>query len=311
MNVISILLKVIELFSVVILGYILVAKKIVPSSHLKSFSNLILKVTLPAMIITAMAIDLKVNRDEILLIVVLSATTYGFLISMSFILPKIMRIDNKLKGLYSFFAVFGNVGFIGYPVLLSILGEGSLFYGAIFNMPFNLLVYTLGIYFINHRGDRVESKHKLSIRNIFNTGVVATIIGLFFFIGKIEIPEFIRNPMESLGNITSPLALFITGGSLYGARAKEIVKNYKLLLYSLVKLLVFPTLLAVGLYLFSVQGTIAQVAIILTGMPFGANTVILAQKYDNNAIEASEGVFLSTLLLLLSVPYLVFLIQFF
>ncbi len=81
-------------------------------------------------------------------------------------------------------------------------------------------------------------------------------------------------------------------------------------IFSFIKLIVIPTLLAIILWLAGVDTMIASVVIILSGMPMAANAVILCQEYDTHVMESSEAVFVSTLLLGVSLPYMIFLIRF-
>ncbi len=55
----------------------------------------------------------------------------------------------KRFGNISVYSCFSNVAFMGYPVIEAVLGHEAIFYTAIFNLPFNLFSFTLGIYLLS------------------------------------------------------------------------------------------------------------------------------------------------------------------
>lgn len=303
---IDIILKLLELFILMFLGYFLIAGKIVKKEALKHFSNFIFYVTMPAMIVSSMANNVNIDSSDILTVVVMSFALYGFLIGMGFLLPNILNVDPKYIGLYRFMAIFGNVGFVGYPVIIAVLGADALFYAAIMNIPYNLFAFTLGVYFITMDTDK---KGSMNFRKFLNPGIVATLIGLFLFFTGIKLPGFVSNITSSLGAITTPLSLIVVGGSLYGVKLGAVLKKRIIFVYSFIKLFLLPTLFAFVISAFGINSDIASVAVIIVAMPIAANTVILSQEYDGHVLEASETVFISTLLIGVSLPYIIFLIN--
>jgi len=302
----AVLLKLLELFILMFLGYFLIAGKVVKKEALKHFANFIFYVTMPAFIVSSMSNSVNVESGDLVTVIIMSFVLYGFLIGMGFLLPNILKVDKKYIGLYRFMAIFGNVGFVGYPVIKAVLGADALFYAAIINIPYNLFAYTLGVYFITMDTDK---KGAMSIKRLFNPGIVATLIGLTLFLTGIKLPDFVMNLTTSLGNITTPLSLIVVGGSLFGVKLATVLKKRIIFVYSFIKLFLLPTLFAFAISAFGINTDIAAVAVIIVAMPIAANTVILSQEYDGHVLEASEAVFISTLLIAVSLPYIIFLIN--
>ena len=302
----DVLFKLLELFILMFLGYFLIAVKFIKKEALKHFSNFIFYVAMPAFIISSMSNSVNVDSSDLFTVIIMSFTLYGFLIGMSFILPNLLHVDKAYIGLYRFMAIFGNVGFVGFPVIKAVLGSDALFYAALINIPYNLFAYTIGVYFISMD---TEKKGTMSLSKLMNPGIIATLIGLFLFLTSIELPSVISNLTTSLGNITTPLSLIVVGGALYGVELKSVLKKRIIFIYSFIKLIILPTLFAFVISLFGINTDIASVAVIIVAMPIAANTVILSQEYDGHVLEASEAVFISTLLIGLSLPYVIFLIN--
>lgn len=204
--------------------------------------------------------------------------------------------------------VFANTGFIGFPMVIAILGDSALFLGAVLNIPFNILLFTLGVYFI------VSDKghgHKVSFSwHLFlNPGVVATFFGLLVMILGINLPTIVLGAASTLGAVTTPVAMIIAGASLYGVNIRQMLKNYRVLLLSFIRMIMFPIIIGLLLKTIGLSSMVIAVAMVMAGMPIGTTTVIIARQYDGDVLDASEAVFLSTVLLIITAPVLVLMIQ--
>jgi predicted permease len=307
MDIQYVLLKLAQLFILLFAGYILVALKGIKKEAAKHISNLIFTFTLPAMLISSMVNTSGISQGDIWQVLLIAVIQYGFLIVAAYALTKLLRVPYEDVGLYRFIILFGNVAFVGYPVISAVLGNDALFYAAILNLPFNILVFTLGISFITHGTDQHQ---KLELNVFLNPGLIATVLGLILFFASIELPTFVNELLSEIGDMTTPLSLLVIGASLYGVNIRSVLGKRRIFVFSFIKLILVPTLLAVILRLVGVDIMIASVVIILSGMPVAANAVILCQEYDTHVMEASEAVFISTLLLGISLPYMIFLIRF-
>ncbi len=307
MDIQYVLLKLAQLFILLFAGYILVAVKGIKKEAAKHISNLIFTFTLPAMLISSMVNTSGISQGDIWQVLLIAVIQYGVLIVAAYALTKLLRVPYEDVGLYRFIILFGNVAFVGYPVISAVLGNDALFYAAILNLPFNILVFTLGISFITHGTDQHQ---KLELKVFLNPGLIATVLGLILFFASIELPTFVNELLSDIGDMTTPLSLLVIGASLYGVNIRSVLGKRRIFVFSFIKLILVPTLLAVILWLVGVDIMIASVVIILSGMPVAANAVILCQEYDTHVMEASEAVFISTLLLGISLPYMIFLIRF-
>lgn len=313
--------QIILLFIIMGLGYFLRYKQILTKEGVKNFSSLIFYVTMPAMILVSIVRTETATAEDVVDIVIASVIAYAVMIVMAFLLPKIMKVQEGSVGLYRFMALFGNVGFIGFPMIIAILGEDALFLGALFNIPYNLLLFTIGIYFVISDFNK-DHKLTFNLKQLLSPGIVMTIVALTIFlaggtdrINAINMPwlmttlDLILDTAEALGMITTPLAMLVVGGSLYGVKLTGILKNYRVFIFSLVRMLLFPFIVGIILSVVGLSTSVVAVAIVLVGMPIATNTVIVTTQYGGNVIEASEAVFISTVLMIVTSPFLVFMIQ--
>ena len=299
--------QVIILFFIMFLGYTLRSKQIITEEGIKNFSSLIFYVTMPAMIIASLGNTASTKLTDLYDIALATLIAYVILIGTAPVLTKLVRAPLGSRGLYKFMVIFGNVGFIGFPMTIALLGDEALFMAAIFNIPFNLLLYTLGVYLILSDQSK-DHKIQWSIKQFMNPGIIATVIGIISFLTGLKLPNVVLNISDVLGSITTPLAMIVVGASLFGVKVRTIFKNYRIFALSLIRMILFP--LGIGFILSSIglTGFSLWVPIVLSGMPIGTNTVIMARQYDGNTLEASEAVFLSTLMMVVTIPILIMIV---
>lgn len=293
------------LFILIIIGFILKKIKIITDEFGKGLTSLIIYITLPALIITSMNYDFsKEMFDNSIKIVIFGAGVFLFMILVSIVFNKIFHAENPQRGVYQFLIVFPNTGFMGYPILLSVFGQIAIFYGAIFNMLFNLLLWTLGVIFVSQEKDT-----KINFKMIINPGIISVIIGFLLFILSIDLPYVIFRPLELIGDTTTPLAMMLVGSLLGDAKIKEMFSNMKLFIISLVRLIIIPCSLLFLFSLINLPYIVSSTLIILSGMPSAANAAIFSRKYNSDYKLASQGVFMTTLLSIGSIPFLIYLIS--
>lgn len=273
------------------------------------------------MILVSIARTETATMDDILDVGIAALVAYSVLIVMAYIVPTIVRAPEASKGLYKFMTLFGNVGYVGFPMLIAVLGQDSLFLGALFNIPYNLLLYTIGIFFVVSDQNK-DQKMKLTFKQFMNPGIIMTAIGLvIFFVGGekgiasvgigplTKATEMFLDVAQILGDVTTPLAMIVVGGSLYGIKIEKIYKNYRVIGFSLIRMTVFPLIVGIILGFIGLSPMVTGMAIVLVGMPIATNTVIITTQYGGNALEASEAVFISTFLMVFTAPALVWIIN--
>lgn len=311
MELTSVINQILVLFLIMFLGYFLNKIHIIDNHTNKKLSSLVVNVTSPALIISVMSSSMQKDTTSILGIlgiVGLAVGVYSFLFIISFIVPLLMKIPRKDLGVYQFMILFSNVGFMGYPVMEAIYEKGTqqattaIIYTSIFNLPFYFLIYTLGVLLISQHGGR---NPKIEAKQFVNAGVIAVIIGLFFFISKSGLPMFLSETLKIIGGMTTPVSMIVIGASLANIAVKDVFGHYKIYILSIFKLIVVP--LSIWLILRNIisDPILLGVCVVIPGMPIAANTVMLSNEYNGNEEVASKGVFLSTLLSIISIPILV------
>jgi predicted permease len=299
-----VLSQVFVLFALLLTGFVARRLGVFEASHIKGMTSLIIKVSLPAMVLHSMAsmpFSLSVLGDSAL-ILLYSIVIHACLIVLALPLGRMLKGKPGDAGVYRFVLVFSNVGFMGFPVIESIFGKSALFYTAIYNLPFNLLVFTVGIALLVHH--RPEARFKLSASHVFSPVIISVILGFILFISGLKLPGPLNAALDLTGSLTTPLSMMAIGGMLAGTSFRRTFTQWRLYVVSGLRLLVWPLLVFAILRSISPDFLLAAIPAVISGMPAAANTAILAHEYNANEALASQAVFVTTLLSVISIPLL-------
>ena len=134
MNFPALLSIMITLFLLMICGFICRKTSIIDSSASKALSRLIVSVGQPMMIISALA-NAEYSKENLTIAwqtVLISFVAHSLLSLIAYLICRRNNRQNQTK-IFEFTLVFANCGFIGFPILDSILGEGrGSFIGAFY-----------------------------------------------------------------------------------------------------------------------------------------------------------------------------------
>lgn len=296
------------LFSLMFFGYVLGKINIITSAGIEAFSKLIVKVALPALIISAMMITITPEKfNRALYILLLSVATYGLAYSVAVIASKWLVKDKSERGVYSFAIVFSNAGFMGYPVLGAMFGQEVIFYAAVYNITFNILLYTLGIKLLQTGNNE---KNKISYKLLINPGIIASLIGLILFFTQMPLPGFIKGAVEYVGTLTTPLSMITIGAMLSTLPLKTMFTRIKVYEFAFIRLIILPVLTLLLLrYILKVEDSwLIGIPVIVAGMPVASNTAMMAKEYGNNPDIASQTILISTVFSCVTIPLLTYLL---
>lgn len=307
--------QVIILFSIVGVGFICKKTKLITNRMNMDVGNLLVYVSMPALIITSLSSfeyspKMMTNSGRILLT---SFILYCLFIILSYVIPRLVGAKDKKNDLFQFAIVFGNTGFLGFPVAYSVFGQEGLFYMAVADIFYSVFVWTFGVMVLSRHQTQGQASFKNSflmmLRQFTNPNIIAIFIGFILFAASLKLPEVIAMPLNLLGSLTTPLAMIFIGSMLSDIPFGEIIKDWQVISISLTRLLFLPLIVYIGLIVLKTNGLMLYVPVLYAGMPCAASTPIMAQKYGNDGHLASKLVFVSTTLAMLTIPLVVTLVK--
>ncbi len=293
--------QILVLFLLTGVGFFCRRAGILNQNSVSSLSKFLLNICIPAMIIYSMQIPFSQSIAEKSGTLIFAALCYYVIaFAVCFVTPYILRCKKEEYGVFRFMTMFSNSMFMGFPILSMFFGPEAIFYAAIFNIPFTLLTYSVGIWILRSGEGGISFSWKL----LLNAAFLSTFVGILFFVTSFSILDPFYGALGLLSDITTPMSLVVTGGFLASLETKAIFSNVRQYFAAGIRLLIIPALAFAVCSLFITDPLILGITVVTAGMPAAVNTVILAEEHDARPDIAAQGVFISTLLCILTIPLL-------
>lgn len=279
------------LILIALAGFVLSKFKIVDSSV---FSDLIIYLTAPALFIISLSTN-SFETKELLIIILTSFLTIILAALFIWLLRK--KVDLPI-GFY-LPVIFMNSGFIGLPLILMMFGAQGLARAIIYDVVNGLLIFSFGIYIISNKKDKFE---------IFKTPMIyAAAIGILINFFKVHLPYSMQISLSMVGSITIPLALITLGYQL----GKIKIRTLKLPLFGAILRALLGLIIAIFVIkLFSIEGALANILLIMSALPSALNGIVLSEKYRKSDSEIiASTIAVSILASIIYLPILISLIK--
>lgn len=281
------------------IGFFLRKQKIVTPEIRKGLSTLLINVVLPCTVIISFMNDSVVNSDLLMtcfIAVLISAIIQTVsIIASKFLFQKYEKTDANVL---SYGMIVSNSAFIGIPIIQSIYGSEAVMFTSVFQIPIIVTMWTIGLALFKP----IDHKHALK-SVIKNPSVVAVMIGFVIMLTGIKFPLFITKTISSIASCTTAISMFVVGSILAEIEWKNLFEK-KVLLYCAIRLIIYPFLVFIALIFLNAPTLIKAIAVIMTGMPAGSTTAILAEQYGCDAKFAAKLILVSTVLSVITIPIL-------
>jgi predicted permease len=205
---------------------------------------------------------------------------------------------------YVLTSTFGNVGFLGVPLLQALLPNNpeAVIFSATYIVSMNLLCWTLGLTLMTGDG------RYLSLKKLFlNPPVITLCVALPLFFTGAELPGAVYTGIEFLARMTTPLCMLILGMRFATVNLKELFTDGGLYFAAAMKLVAFPLLCFAALHWLPVAPVIKVTLFILCCMPSASVVLNLSEINGKGQKTAANVILLTTLLSIITVPLLLLL----
>jgi len=286
-----------------ILGFVLFKMNILTKEANAVMSKLIIIATCPCMVFSSIVSMGSEYKNDVYILLIIGVLIYIFLFIVAVPVVLLIRPPKESFNTYLCMIVFGNVGFMGFPLASSLFGAVGLFYISILNFHFTLFAYTIGMtLMVGGKG-----RKKIDIKNIVNTGTVGVVLALILFLCGVRVPSVILAPLDFIGQLTSPMAMIVLGGTLASYSLKKMFGNWRYYIVALFKLLVFPV--AAFFIMRAIMGdtTMTSVTTVYMACPTATMIPMMTLAYGGDWENASSGTGLVTILCLITIPIMWFL----
>ena len=294
----------ITLFAIVVVGYAAGKLGYLGGTFDKRLSKVVIDITCPALILSSAMTGELPDRQYILPLLFISVITYIVLTGMAYLLPRYLTKRIEDEGPVGFALMFGNVGFMGYPVVASIFGHEAIFYAAVLNVVNTFAVFTIGTMLITGKSEVEGSKFQKKV--LYSTPMLAAYLTMAIVALRIDnIPAFISQPLTMIGNITVPAALLIVGSSMSHLSPRAMLGNGTVYATTLFRLAILPIAIYYLCRALGFSEFVVNINTIVIAMPVATYGTILCLRHGKDTTLITEVTFITTLLAMLTIPLLV------
>lgn len=328
MSITVVLQQMIMIFILIGVGMVLYKKEMLSELTSKQISGIIVNVTNPALLIcSAFGDGSKASLRELGTALVVFLVIYVILIAVSFLIPHILRVPNKYHYCYQMLTIFGNVGFIGIPLASAVLGTESLIFVSIYNLIYNILIYTFGISLLQRAAARqsiavnesnvqdmqtghaaISDAHVSSFRGgkIINAGTISATAAIIFYLADFSVPDIVPSTLNYMGHATTLLSMLVLGASVAQMALKDIFTHPKLYGFVLLRQILVPIGCVMLFRLFIRDTLVLNTLALMLAVPAGNLPLMLSKQLHVETNTLSQGIILSTLLSLATIPVVSF-----
>lgn len=287
-----------ELSALILLGLVLTKLHLLDEKGSAVLSTLVVHVFNPALIISSVCEGgLQTQGDTVIEAIFCGVFLYALLILIAIVVYMRSKALKEEVSICKMIVIFSNTAFVGYPILRALYGDFAVFVFSLMHLPFNILIFTYG------RSLLQKGNHqKMTVKDIFSIGTVSSIVALILYFGNISVPVRVADFFGILGDACVPLSMIVIGVSLAHASWKNVLKSKNINMVVFLRLIVLPILIAWITLPLPISMFNRELLVISGALPAGSMIVVLAKEYKANDGLASAGVFLTTLLSVVTIP---------
>lgn len=279
-----------------LIGVFAYRSKMITDENRTHFISIILNILLPALVFNSfknLTTDLLVSGLYILIASTLVYTGSYIIGALAF-----RDFDEKKQRIMHYATLVNNVGLAGQPLATSMYGDIGAIFSSIYLVPHRIFMWTVGISILSERS---ASKGSVFYKLLRNPSIIALILGIIRGLLQIPIPSFIDRSIGQLAVTVSPIAAIMIGSIIATIQLDSLFEK-GVLRYMFIRLVAIPGTVLVVSKLLGLDETIIGVLTIMSSMPAGTTTALLADSYDLDVEFSSKVVFVSTVLAIVTVP---------
>lgn len=317
--------KVLAIFLLMAAGFGVGRLKVLPEGSNATLNVLLIKVVTPCMILSSitskeltddtLSMTLQTFAGSVVFFAIAGVLGYFFAKHMLRVSP------SSNIGVYTFAFASINTGFMGFPVTLALFGQDIFYLMVMQNVILTVYLYSAGPLMLRlgcesdeilpaGTADTVKttgtagsgSALKSFFMSFWNPNAVASVISLVMLFAGLHLPKLIFEPVQTLGDATIPLSMLLVGLQLSESNISDLIKNGKILAFSLVKMLLLPVLTFFAVNWLPLAVSVKVCLIFAAVFPVAVVVAPVTAMENKNSLAAAELIAITTLLSVGTIP---------
>lgn len=281
------------MFLLIAVGFILKKLHIVGPQGQKNLNDMVIYVILPCNILHAFT-EGATDRSafvQYLEVLIISLCIQAFCVIYGKIIYKKEGKDRYKCLQYG--TICSNAGFLGNPISEGIYGAEGLVLTSFYLIPQRIMMWSSGLSVFTETSNKMQTLKKV----LTHPCVITCEIGIVLMLTGWHLPAGISGTVNALSNCNTAMSMMVIGMILADINLKEFW-DWTVVKYTVHRLIVIPAIVYIACRVVPIHlnSMVIGISVLLAGMPAGATTSILAEKYECDPGFATKMVIFSTLL---------------
>ena len=292
---------VLPLFLVIITGLLFSRTKAASITWIDVLNKYALWIGFPALVIASL-MKLELNGQSYTGLILTNSVYIVICMLLAFPIAGIFKLTSKVKRSLFLILSFGNVAYLGIPVLHNAFGDSVLPVAAIISAVYVFWLLTLGIILVEINGKEKLNLKKLILSLLKNPLLISVFVGLFIVFFNVKLPEIAEKTIFLFSNSVTAVVLFSLGIFLGLHKTGGIKDWLTAFTLSIVTLLVLPFIFYLAIKNTGMDSLQFKATILDSAMPLGLTPYALSVQYNLEVTLVSRIVVLATILSVIVIP---------
>lgn len=287
----------------ILMGIVSMKCGILDEHSLGNVSKLVMRMALPAYIFINTAEGAtRAGLYRSLMVIPLAAGLYLMLFLLSWLIETVFHLKDNRKKVFRAIVMFGNVGFMGIPLVVELYPDTALLYISLFTILDQGLFWTYGVSLTKPAARQRERISLKNLKNLLSPALVAIVGATVLVLLDLHLPHVLTTALTRLGAASMPLSLIYIGGMLSMTDVRRVLRCGELYAEIFLKMILLPLVYFLIMRGLNVAPDMAGTLTFLTGLPAINMVAMLAKNNGSDGDYAVCAVMLTTLACLITLP---------
>lgn len=301
--------------SLILIGFFLRKKELVPSVTGTALSKLETFVLMPALSFVNQLQNCTVENFTKNYTLILYGAVFVFLaVGLAYPLSKLFvrnwRESPELeyqRNVYKYALTFGNYGFMGNFIILGIWGDAVLFQYLMLTFVVGIICHSWGLYVLIPKGQC--SFWENMKKSLLTPPIVALVLGMICGLLNVEqyVPQFAISGLNNLSACMGPIGMLLAGMVIGEYDVGKLLSDKKIYIVTALRLIVIPAVFMLILHLFGASKEIMTLILIAFATPLGMNTIVFPAAFGGDTKTGASMTVVSHTLSVITIPLMYYL----
>ena len=294
-----------------VVGFCIIKFKLIKKESIPDFAKFLMYICQPILIIYSFnqATYTKELGKTLLIASGLILAIFILFLGIFFLIFRKKYQEKVAYRIYTIASCFGNVGFLGVPILEAVFKDNQVALGtalaisSVFLVIMNEIGWTIGSLIIS-----LDKKY-VRLKMIFlNPSILAIYVAIPLFLLNVKVPDRLDSVVTILAKMTTPLCMVILGMRLAVTNVKVVFCNYKTYIIIFIKQIVMPLVMLLFVVFLPIDTPVKQALVILASAPIASVVLNFSEMVGEGQEDAASLVLCGTILCILTMPLITLLV---